>query len=138
MKKKIVAILLCGTMFLGITGCGKNGGNIENVKIKEISSEIYSQKDIKSAINTITKEFNDTWNGCTLKEIYYAGDKMSLDYQDWADRNNKEVVIVLLSKFDVDSSGGDSSLNPYSTYDDWKWILVRNKGESWIHVDHGY
>lgn len=35
-------------------------------------------------------------------------------------------VIVLLSPFYVDSSGGDCSLNPNSTYDDWGWILVRN------------
>lgn len=46
--------------------------------------------------------------------------------------------IVLLSSFDVDSSGGDGSLNPNSTYSDWKWILVRTDGGKWQHVDHGY
>ncbi len=48
--------------------------------------------------------------------------------KDWADRNNADEVIVLLSSFDVDSSGGDGSLNPNSTYSDWKWILVRTDG----------
>ena len=60
------------------------------------------------------------------------------DHQDWADRNNADEVIVLLSSFDVDSSGGDGSLNPNSTYNDWKWILVRTNGGQWQHVDHGY
>lgn len=46
--------------------------------------------------------------------------------------------IALLSSFDVDSSGGDGSLNPNSTYNDWKWILVRTNGGQWQHVDHGY
>ena len=46
--------------------------------------------------------------------------------------------MVLLSSFDVDSSGGDGSLNPNSTYDNWMWILVRSKNEEWKHVDHGY
>lgn len=30
------------------------------------------------------------------------------------------------------------SLNPDSTYDDWKWILIRNDSGNWEHVDHGY
>lgn len=46
--------------------------------------------------------------------------------------------MVLLSSFDVDSSGGDGSLNPNSTYDNWMWILVRTKDGQWKHVDHGY
>ena len=75
---------------------------------------------------------------CTLTEIYYAGDDSSKDHQDWVNRNNADEVIVLLSSFDVDSSGGDGSLNPNSTYNDWKWILVRTNGGQWQHVDHGY
>lgn len=67
-----------------------------------------------------------------------AGDDSSKDHQDWAERNNADEVIVLLFSFDVDSSGGDGSLNPNSTYDDWKWILVRTNGGQWKHVDHGY
>ncbi len=78
------------------------------------------------------------WKGCTLTEIYYAGDDCTKDYKDWADRNNADEVIVLLSSFDVDSSGGNGSLNPNSTYSDWKWILVRTDGGKWQHVDHGY
>ena len=101
-------------------------------------SEIYSEEDIAAAIDTIKKEFKSNWNGCTLTEIYYAGDDSSKDHQDWADRNNADEVIVLLSSFDVDSSGGDGSLNPNSTYNDWKWILVRTNGGQWQHVDHGY
>ena len=89
-------------------------------------------------IDTIKKEFKSDWKGCTLTEIYYAGDDCTKDHKDWADRNNADEVIVLLSSFDVDSSGGDGSLNPNSTYSDWKWILVRTDGGKWQHVDHGY
>lgn len=105
---------------------------------EDVSSEIYSKQDISDAIDTITKEFDREWNGCTLTEIYYAGDEKSMDYQEWADRNDADEVIVLLSTFEVDSSGGDGSLNPNSTYDNWMWILVRNSGGKWQHVDHGY
>jgi hypothetical protein len=133
--KKITIFLVCVVMIFSLSACG---GNIKNVKVVDVESEIYTSDDIKSAIETIEKEFDKDWKGCTLKEIYYAGDETSKNYQDWADRNNADEVIVLLSSFDVDSSGGDGSLNPNSTYDGWNWILVRNKGGQWKHVDHGY
>lgn len=114
------------------------GGNVRGVKTHHVDSEMYSQDDINSAIDTIKKEFKSDWKGCTLTEIYYAGDDCSKDHQDWADRNNADEVIVLLSSFDVDSSGADGSLNPNSTYDNWNWILVRTNGGQWQHVDHGY
>lgn len=133
--KKITIFLVCMVMIISLSACG---GNVKNVNVVDVESEIYTSDDINSAIETIVKEFDKDWKGCTLKEIYYAGDETSKNYQDWADRNNADEVIVLLSSFDVDSSGGDGSLNPNSTYDDWNWILVRNTGGQWKHVDHGY
>ena len=133
--KKIVCIILCSLLVFSLSACG---GDISRVNTHNVNSEIYSQEDINAAIDTIKKEFMMNWGGCTLTEIYYAGDDSSKDHQDWADRNNADEVIVLLSSFDVDSSGGDGSLNPNSTYSDWKWILVRRDGGKWQHVDHGY
>ena len=92
------------------------------------------------AVDTIKHEFKSDWSGCTLREIYYAGDNSIEPHQDWADRNDADEVIVLLSSFDVDSSGGDGSLNPDSTYSDWKWILVRSDGGKWksyLFIDNG-
>lgn len=100
-------------------------------------SNMYSQNEIDDAIKVIVDEFQG-WKGCTLTSIYYGGDELSKAHQEWADRNDADEVIVLLSSFDVDESGGDGSLNPNSTYDDWMWILVRKNGGQWMHVDHGY
>ena len=133
--KKIVCIILCILLVFSLSACG---GDVSEVNTHNVNSEIYSQEDINAAIDTIKKEFMMNWGGCTLTEIYYAGDDSSKDHQDWADRNNADEVIVLLSSFDVDSSGGDGSLNPNSTYSDWSWILVRTNGGKWQHVDHGY
>ena len=41
---------------------------------KEVTSNIYSYDDITSAINIVIEYFNENFKGCTLKEIYYAGD----------------------------------------------------------------
>ena len=133
--KKIVCIILCSLLVFSLSACV---GNVSRVNTHNVNSEIYSQEDINAAIDTIKKEFMMNWGGCTLTEIYYAGDDSSKDHQDWADRNNADEFIVLLSSFDVDSSGGDGSLNPNSTYSDWSWILVRTNGGKWQHVDHGY
>ncbi|NLA26705.1 MAG: hypothetical protein GX878_04850 [Firmicutes bacterium] len=133
--KRMLIFLVCVVMAFSLSACG---GNIKNVNVIDVESEIYTSDDLNSAIDTIKKEFGKGWKGCTLKEIYYAGDETSRDYQDWADRNDADEVIVLLSSFDVDSSGGDGSLNPNSTYDGWNWILVRNRSGQWKHVDHGY
>ena len=133
--KKIIIFLVCILSVIGLSACG---GNVENVAVIEVESEVYSFDDINSAIETIVKAFDNDWKGCTLNEIYYAGDVTSKNYQDWADRNLADEVLVLLSSFDVDASGGDGSLNPNSTYEGWAWILVRSKGGQWKHVDHGY
>lgn len=132
---KIVCVVLC---ILSVFGLSAYGGNISEVKTQRVESELYSQDDINSAVDIIEKEFRSNWKGCTLTEIRYAGDETTKKHQDWSDRNNADEVIVLLSSFDVDSSGGDGSLNPNSTYDDWKWILVRSNDGQWKYVDHGY
>ena len=135
MMKRFLYTILCILLALGLCACG---GNVNEAKTHDVASEIYTQKDIKSAIDTIKAEFRLIWKGCSLTEIYYAGDEYTKDYQDFADWHNADEVIVLLSSFDVDSSGGDGSLSPNSTYDNWNWILVRTSNGIWKHVDHGY
>lgn len=134
MKRWMVFILAVAVMF-SLSACG---GDVSNVQTRNVASKMYTSDEIEDAINVIKREFGTSWSGCTLTEIYYAGDEYSSEHQDWADRNHADEVIVLLSSFDVDESGGDGSLNPNSTYDEWNWILVRSNGGKWKHVDHGY
>lgn len=134
MKK--VTIILIFIFVVGVCACGR--GNTAEVKIKPYESDLYETVDIGSAINVATQYFENNFSGCTLTEITYAGDEISQEYVDWAYSNNADEVIVLISSFDVDSSGGDGSLNPNSTYRNFNWILVRNNGGKWRHVNHGY
>lgn len=134
--KKYIGVLFVFILVFHLCACG--GGAENDYITNEVVSEIYSDDEIKAAIATITKEFRKKWSGCTLTEISYGGDEMSKEHQDWATRNSADEAIVLISSFDVDSSGGDGSLNPNSTYDNWMWILVRSDEGEWKHVDHGY
>lgn len=133
--KKVLSSVLLSVFVLSLVSCNDNS---KNVKITDFKSEIYSDAEIESAIDIIVDYFNIFFEGCTLTEITYLGDDNLDDWQEFAERNSADDVIVLVSSFDVDSSGGDGSLNPNSTYTDWKWILVRTDGGEWRHVDHGY
>lgn len=133
--KKIITLVLVLVCVMSLVGCGGNAGN---VKITEYTSEIYSDTEISDAIDVAIDYFKKEFDGCTLTEITYIGDDKNDDWREFADRNNATDVIVLVSSFDVDASGGDGSLNPNSTYTNWKWILVRTNSGKWMHVDHGY
>ena len=133
--KKCITILMIVFCIMGLSACG---GNVKNVQITEYSSNIYSNSEIGEAIEVTLDYFKKEFDGCTLTEISYYGDDKLLDFQDFAERNNATEVIVFVSTFDVDESGGDGSLNPNDTYKNWKWILVRSEGGKWKHVDHGY
>ncbi len=130
--KRIILLFVFISMTFSLCACA---GNVKNAKTHEVPSELYTEDDINAAIETIKEEFTD-WHGCTLTEIYYAGDDTSRAEQAY--RKSADEVLVLLSSFDVDWTGYDGSFNPNSTYGGWKWILVRQAGGRWQHVDHGY
>ena len=135
--KRIFAVILAYLIVVGLCSCG--GGDVSNVSIKKYESDLYTTKEIDSAINVAIKYFENNFSGCTLTEITYAGDEESIrETEYYAAGASDDEVIVLVSSFDVDSSGGDGSLIPNSTYSEWKWILVRNKGGEWRHLTHGY
>lgn len=139
--KRIFLIITALTMVLLSAGCGmKNrGGDIDNVQISyEESSEIYSDDDIDAAYKTILDYFSSEFEGCALTKLYYPGDTYTDEFNELAEQYGADEAIIIMSSFDVDSSGGDGSLNPDSTYDNWQWILTRNTGGEWEHIDHGY
>lgn len=134
MKRITVLTLLC-MMVMGLSACG---GNVTDVRVTPYTSEKYTDAEVQDAIDTACDYFKKEFSGCTLTEITYVGDELNQNYYEFAGRCGADEVIVLTSSFDVDSSGGDSSLKANSTYSDWKWILVREDGGSWEHEDHGY
>ena len=103
-------------------------------------SSRYTEEDINSAIKVVKGIFKDMESEVDdfrLYQLYYSGDGYSEDFSDWADRNNADEVIVLMSEFYVGDSK-NTTLNDDFTYEDFNWILVRKKGEDWVKVDQGY
>ena len=131
----VVCVILL-TVFVFATG-----GKVKDVQIRNVQSDIFSDRDIASAIRRVKWRFVFSWRGCTLKEICYAGDEASqaeLKHREKGDNWEYDEVIVLNSDFEVDDSGGDGSLEPNSNYRNWKWILARKSGGGWRLLTWGY
>lgn len=142
--KRLICVLLSFTVLFSMSACNvglNKSGDVKNVKIVEWEpSKIYSDDEINSAIKAAEDYFKKEFGGCTLTKITYAGDTESLDETAFRKDNGYgcDKVIVLVSSFETDSFGGDGSLNPNSTYNNWKWIIGKKQGGKWEHIDHGY
>ena len=135
MKRVLACALLC-LMLLTLTACG--GGDVGEVGILEVDSEIYTSAELESGVNTVLDYFQKEFDGCKLSDLEYVGDERNRDFISYAERVGADEVLVFRSNFDVDERGGDGSLNPNTSYMGWLWILARTNGGEWEHVDHGY
>ena len=127
------------SLLLSLVMMCSSGGNVAQAEITPWKpSALYTDEEILDAITVTEGYFAKEFQGCTLREITYVGDDHQDEFIEWAEDYEAEEAIVLVSTFDVDASGGDGSLNPNDTYEDWEWVLVRDKDGTWRHVTHGY
>ncbi len=141
-KKTRAIVIISATFVIGLVLFFlwlSKGGDIRNVNRTIPQSEVYSEQDIANAMDVVEKKFNSDFDGCALTDLWYDEDASASSSDEWSAQYHADEAIVLLSNFDVDSSGGDGSLNPNSTYTDWQWILVRNKdSNTWELGTWGY
>lgn len=134
----VVLILIAIAASLFFLAQRNKGGDVSNVKRTVTASEVYSEQDINDAMDTVVKYFRNDFDGCTLTDLWYEESTSFPASDEWAKQYDADESIVLLSNFDVDSSGGDGSLNPNDTYTNWQWILVRSKDSKWELKTWGY
>lgn len=141
MKKSsiiIVLLILIIAIATSLILLVNKGGDISNVNRTVTASKVYSEQEINDAMDIVVECFQSDFEGCTLIDLWYEDSKSVPASDEWAQQYDSDESIVLLSNFDVDSSGGDGSLNPNDTYTNWQWILVRNKGSEWELKTWGY
>ena len=129
--KVLLSLMLCAAL---LTACG--GGDVRNVERNPGESQLYSDGEINSAMNEVLDFFQKEFDGCTMTEIRYDEEKYA-ERQRMESEDHGREVIVLLTDFTVDSSGGDGSLNPNSTYRNYQWTLTRTLF-GWKLQDWGY
>lgn len=143
MKKMIFS--LCLILVVISLVAFKQVGRTNKVVVSIEKSNKFSETEINDAINRVKKKTKD-FKGCNFTKLWYDDEKSNNFIKGYLTNGKGSVngvkaenVIVLLSNFDVDSSGGDGSLNPNSTYSDWNWILIRDsKTSNWKVDDWGY
>ena len=132
MKKLISIILLC-TLILSLSSCG----TLNFVDIEGFSSKVYTANDITSGMEVVLERFQGK-SDMVLLRLSYIGDKELPDYQDWADRNDADEVIVFLTDYYVSHFSDNPTLNTGFKYENYMYILVRTRGGEWEIVDQGY
>ena len=131
----LIIVLIVGIFVLSLYN--NTHGKVSEVKIITKESNIYSPKDIDSAIDVILKFFRKNYDGCSLKKISYIGDNINNSYQQSRTHYDDKEVIVLISTFET-KSFCNGSLMPNAVYPNWTWILARDKNGKWEHIDHGW
>lgn len=142
--KKMILFLYIILLVSSLVAC-KQEGKTNNVVTNIGRSDKFSVQEINDAINCVKKKFKD-FKGCNLTKVWYDEKKSNNSIEGYLKNGmgsmngvKAENVIVLLSNFDIDSSGGDGSLNSNSTYSGWNWILIRDsKTGNWKVDDWGY
>lgn len=137
---KIAYIILFALLILWVVGVvafyhANNQGNVDNVQVVSVESQIHSQEEIESAIKAVKRYFSWHLRDCIMTEIEYAGDERTQDEAIYAEESVKN-IIVLDSSFDVGLSGVDGSFEPNSTYG-WSWVLKKEAGH-WKVISYGY
>ncbi|MFB7142531.1 hypothetical protein ACFCYN_23245 [Gottfriedia sp. NPDC056225] len=130
-KKRFLALFLLLVVGISIL-IYQQQTNAETVKVKIGQSNQFTKDEINAAVSTVKEQFK-SYKGCTLTDIWYS-EKDSLavtkEYMNYGGGYETVVgdknVLVLLSNFKVDSSGGNGSWKPNSTQTKYTWTLIRN------------
>ena len=129
--KRIAAFIVLLAVLLGLAGCG------DAVSVGGFSSKYMNSDDYEAAVQEVMTYFN-SFEGCTLKKIEYAGDA-AVKTEAEARGLAPEEVIVLTSTFETDGENHNNGLNPNYTYKDYTWTLTRDTSAGlWEVTDHGY
>ena len=109
---------------------------LKPVTVEYGSSEIYSQEEIKRAVECVKDDFR-SFRGCKLFSLSYAGDER---VQREAERQLRqgsryEEFMVIHAAFLSPIFGG-GAWNAAFMYP-WDWILGRNAGGDWAVIGKG-
>lgn len=130
----LLSIILCISLFIGCS----NMGNVSNVEIVTIESEIYSQEEILDAIDVVKAEFVG-FTGCTLTKIGYVGDQEMYKVVATEDVLDDPPYIILDCEFSTSESSAEDGFNENEIYQYgwWKWYLEKDALGNWKIDNYG-
>lgn len=110
---------------------------LKPVSYKYAESDLFSEDDIRSAMDCVKTDFKSL-HGCKLFSLSYYGDAKTYQEIDRRERQGPQYdeYIVISSVF-LSPLTGISSWNNGEIYT-WDWILGRNANGEWVVIDKGY
>lgn len=138
-NKRIIGAVIAIIAVAGIfyTVGGQSGGDVRHAKRQIFGAQSYTEQEIGQAMDVVVKAFKKDAKGCKLEAIRYDEEFNKKYASGWKLQYDVKDVIVLLSEFTVDETGGDGSFSPNSRYSEWQWILARTEG-GWEILTSGY
>ena len=107
------------------------------------NSSLYTREELEEAAVQVKNTF-DTWEGCELHSLRYAGDECNTQENiDWLNSLDKGAGYVQVAEFLSDfhspvTSDEPTAWNLDTEYTDYQWWLGRTFGGSWQLVSFGY
>ena len=108
-------------------------------------SQLYTPEEMDAAVDVIMAEF-DTWTGCAMNAVTYAGDECNTEENiQWLNSlkegANYTQCIEFLTDFHSPVNEEDlkeTAWEPDTDYTDYQWWLARTDGGQWELVSWGY
>ncbi|MBQ9983882.1 MAG: hypothetical protein IJP29_04765 [Lachnospiraceae bacterium] len=113
-------------------------GNIDNLKVTFGSSDLYTKKELQSAVDYILGRFQVDFVDCVMTELNYDEAFSLSQCQVWADQYDADEAIVFTCTFNTTENYQELNMEPGQVCEGYNWILTRNEGEDWILQTWGY
>lgn len=125
-------------LILMLSFCASAFAQSDGAIIDLRESERYTEEELTSAVEIILAEF-DTWEGCDMHLVFYAGDEQSMD--ELGPTNNLE-----RGSFDETALFFTAFRSPKEAYGAWEadteyfygWTLARTEKGAWNLVNYGW
>ena len=133
-KKKAITIITAVVLTLAAVIVFTS---VKPITVDYKNSDIYSQEEIKSAVECVKDDFKSL-HGCKLYSLSYAGDEQvqrETAYRLERESQYEEYILIdSVFRSPIFGGGGWNSDDIYT----WHWILGRNAGGEWVVIDKGY
>ena len=142
--KKILTIALALTMLLmlGVIAYAAEEPAEKEAVVRLCESELYTHAELLDAAARICREF-DTWEGCELQSISYAGDELSTEENlKWMNDLNKDGNYTQVASFlmdfhsPVEGGGAWEADKDYTNYE--FWLARSSEDGAWDLLTWGY
>ena len=116
MHMKRAGWLILTLLMLFLCACG---GKVDDAELTIGTSFLYSEKEIRSAMDVVMDQFERGFESCKLLTLSYDEESSVKEADHWAEQYEADEAIVLESSFYVIGSK-NPTLNPNSTYRGWQ------------------